>query len=58
MNEYTTIFYEVLKVAADISILRLLFLMGFVLFCILAWQSPHLLKTYLEYKKSIHNEAN
>lgn len=36
---------------ADISIWRLAFLLLAVIVCILAWQSPHFFKTYLEYKK-------
>ena len=36
----------------DISIWRLAFLLLAVIVCILAWQSQHFFKAYLEYKKA------
>ncbi len=50
MNEYITLLYGVTKMVENFSILRLLLIMGFAICCIIAWQSPHLIKAYLDYK--------
>lgn len=46
----------ILKMTADISIWRLVFLLLAVIVCILAWQSPQFFKTYLEYRKHKSDE--
>lgn len=51
MNDFITNLNGLLKMTADISIWRLAFLLLAVIVCILAWQSPHFFKAYLEYKK-------
>lgn len=52
MNDFITNLNELFKMTADISIWRLVFLLLAAITCILAWQSPQLLKTYLEHKAS------
>ncbi|WOE32742.1 MULTISPECIES: hypothetical protein [unclassified Acinetobacter] len=51
MNDFIIGLNGILKMTADISIWRLVFLLLAIIVCILAWQSPHLLKAYLEYRK-------
>ncbi|MFC2998221.1 hypothetical protein ACFODO_23810 [Acinetobacter sichuanensis] len=51
MVDFTTNLNGLLKMTADISIWRLVFLLLAVITCILAWQSPQFFKAYLEYKK-------
>ena len=51
MGDFITYLNELLKMTADISIWRLVFFVLAAVVCILAWQSPLLLKAYLDYKK-------
>lgn len=51
MVDFITGLNGILKMTADISIWRLVFLLLAIIVCILAWQSPQFFKTYLEYKK-------
>jgi hypothetical protein len=56
MNDFITNLNGLLKMTADISIWRLMFLLLAVIVCILAWQSPQFFKAYLEYKKQRANQ--
>ena len=51
MTDFITGLNGILKMTADISIWRLVFLLLAIIICILAWQSPQFFKAYLEYKK-------
>lgn len=42
--------------AADISVWRVLLLLLCIVICIIAWQSPQLLKAYLDYRKNGNSE--
>lgn len=56
MNDFITNLNGLLKMTADISIWRLVFLLLAVIVCIIAWQSPQFFKAYLEYKKQSRSE--
>ncbi|WP_165383041.1 hypothetical protein [Acinetobacter sp. WCHAc060033] len=56
MTDFITNLNGLLKMTADISMWRLVFLLLAVIACILAWQSPQLLKAYFQYKKHKSDE--
>ena len=58
MSDFITNLNGLLKMTADISIWRLVFLLLAVITCILAWQSPQFFKAYLEYRKQKNNSDN
>lgn len=51
MTDFIINLNGLLKMTADISTWRLVFLLLGVITCILAWQSPQFVKAYLEYRK-------
>ena len=56
MSDFITNLNGLLKMTADISIWRLLFLLLCIVVCIFAWQSPQLLRAYLDHKKQSRSE--